>query len=72
VPIIGSAALSLGKDALSTPPAIASCAVAFCLSLFMGISNIILVLLGVACALVWWFIRRQKQETALPEERKEA
>jgi chromate transporter len=72
VPIIGSAALSLGKDALSTPPAIAICAVAFCLSLFMGISNIILVLLGVACALVWWFIRRQKQETALPEERKEA
>ena len=54
VPIIGSAALSLGKDALRTPPAVVICLAAFCLSLFAGVSNILLVLLGVAGAMLWW------------------
>lgn len=62
VPIIGSAALSLGKDALRTPPAITICLAAFCLSLFAGVSNIILVLAGVTGALVWWYAGRVRKE----------
>lgn len=67
VPIIGSAVLSLGKDALKTPPAVAICLIAFVLSLFAKVSNILLVLLGVVCALVWWFYskdRKQKEREA--------
>lgn len=54
VPIIGSAALSLGKDALRTPPAVVICLIAFSLSLFAGVSNILLVIIGVVGALIWW------------------
>jgi chromate transporter len=62
VPIIGSAALSLGKDALRTPPAVVICLAAFCLSLFAGVSNILLVLLGVAGAMLWWGSTLVKKE----------
>ena len=72
VPIIGSAALSLGKDALKTPPAVVICITAFALSLFAGVSNILLVLMGVCCALVWWFYRERRKKAEGMEERKEA
>ena len=62
VPIIGSAALSLGKDALRTPPAVVICLAAFCLSLFAGVSNILLVLLGVIGAMLWWGSTLVKKE----------
>ena len=62
VPIRGSAALSLGKDALRTPPAVVICLAAFCLSLFAGVSNILLVLLGVIGAMLWWGSTLVKKE----------
>lgn len=64
VPIIGSAALSLGKDALRTLPAVVICLAAFSLSLFAGVSNILLVLMGVAGALLWWGSTLIKKERA--------
>ena len=64
VPIIGSAALSLGKDALKTPPAVVICLTAFCLSLFVGVSNILLVLAGIVGALAWWSIENVKKAKA--------
>ena len=68
VPIIASAALSLGKDALRTLPAVLICAAAFCLSLFVGVSNILLVVMGVSAALAWWIVSRVRRES---EEGKE-
>ena len=64
VPIIGSAALSLGKDALKTPAAVTICLTAFCLSLFVGVSNILLVLAGIVGALAWWSIENVKKAKA--------
>lgn len=52
VPIIGSAAFSLGRDALAKKKGILICGGAFLLSWFAGVSNVLLVLLGVAAALV--------------------
>ena len=52
-PIIGGAALSLGKDALRSRMAIVICAVAFLLCYFTSISNLTLVIAGVVIALVW-------------------
>lgn len=52
VPIIGSAALSLGKDALRSRKGQVICAVAFLLSILAGVSNILLVLLGIGAALI--------------------
>lgn len=58
VPIIGSAALSLGKDALRSRKGQVICVAAFLLSVFAGISNVLLVVLGIGAALIWWGIRR--------------
>lgn len=52
-PIIGGAAISLGKDALTSPMPIIICAVAFVLCYFTSISNLTLVVAGVVIALVW-------------------
>lgn len=57
VPIIASAALSLGRDALSTRKGIIICTAAFLLSVFGGISNVLLVILGIAAALVMRMFR---------------
>ena len=51
-PIIGGAAISLGKDALRSA-AIIICAAAFVLCYFTSISNLTLVIAGVVIALVW-------------------
>lgn len=58
VPIIGSAALSLGRDALSSKKGKIICAAAFALSVFAGFSNILLVVLGICAALILRLIRR--------------
>ena len=47
------AAISLGKDALTSPMPIIICAVAFVLCYFTSISNLTLVVAGVVIALVW-------------------
>ena len=52
-PIIGGAAISLGKDALTSALPIIICAVAFVLCYFTSISNLTLVVAGVVIALVW-------------------
>ena len=52
-PIIGGAAISLGKDALRSAAAIMICAAAFLLCYFTSISNLTLVIAGVVIALVW-------------------
>ena len=52
-PIIGGAAISLGKDALTSAMPIIICAVAFVLCYFTSISNLTLVVAGVVIALVW-------------------
>ena len=52
-PIIGGAAISLGKDALTSAMPIIICAVAFVLCCFTSISNLTLVATGVVIALVW-------------------
>ena len=52
-PIIGGAAISLGKDALRSTAAIMICAAAFVLCYFTSISNLTLVIAGVVIALVW-------------------
>lgn len=58
VPIIGSAAFSLGRDALARRKGILICGGAFLLSWFAGVSNVLLVVLGVAAALVLRLFRR--------------
>lgn len=52
-PIIGGAAISLGKDALTSAMPIIICAAAFVLCYFTSISNLTLVVAGVVIALVW-------------------
>ena len=47
------AAISLGKDALTSAMPIIICAVAFVLCYFTSISNLTLVVAGVVIALVW-------------------
>lgn len=54
VPIIGSAALSLGRDALSDRKGRVICGAAFLLAVFGGVSNILLVVLGVGGGLFLW------------------
>lgn len=61
VPIIGSAALSLGRDALAKRKGLWICGGAFLLSFFGGVGNVVLVVLGVAAAVALEFIRRLKR-----------
>lgn len=58
VPIIGSAAYSLSRDALAKKKGVAICGGAFLLSYFAGVSNVLLVVFGVLAALILWRIRR--------------
>ena len=54
IPIIASSALSLGKEALRTKFALLICAAAFAAILLTDVSNIMLVLIAVAAALIWF------------------
>ena len=60
VPIILTSAISLGKQALQSPFAIVVCCVSFILAVFLGVSNISLVLIGIVLGLVIYFVRRRK------------
>lgn len=53
VPIIGSALITLGKDVLRQKKALCACLFTFALQALTGWSNLLLVLLGVAAALLW-------------------
>ncbi|MBR3367722.1 MAG: chromate transporter [Lachnospiraceae bacterium] len=55
VPIIATSCLSLGKQALQTRFAVAVFGVGVVLALFTGVSNVMLVLAGIAAALVYYF-----------------
>ncbi|MGN1192636.1 MAG: chromate transporter [Dorea sp.] len=59
VPIIGCAALSLGKEIFQTGKGRFLCAAAFLLCVFTEISNITLVLIGVAAAFSEMAVRKQ-------------
>ena len=56
-PIIGGAAISLGKDALRSAAAIMICAAAFVLCYFTSISNLTLVICGVIASLIWMGVK---------------
>lgn len=58
VPIMGSAALSLGKEAFRRKSAIPICALALALCVFTDISNVVMIVAGVILAL---FIRAVKK-----------
>ena len=53
VPIIGGAAISLGKEALKDKASVFICLAALAVCRFTSISNIVLILAGVVAALVW-------------------
>lgn len=53
VPIIGSAALSLGKDIFRRKSGILICLLAFPFCYFTSISNLVLVIIGVFISLIW-------------------
>lgn len=57
VPIIAGAAISLGKEGLKEKMGIVLCLVSLALCQFTSISNIVLILAGVAGALVWMGVR---------------
>lgn len=52
VPIIGSAALSLGKEVFRTTKGRVVCGAAFLFCLFTDISNVVMVLIGIVAALL--------------------
>ena len=53
VPIIGGAAISLGKDGLKEKKGVVLCIAALLVCHFTSISNIVLILAGVVGALIW-------------------
>ena len=57
VPIIGGAAISLGKEALKDKLSIALCVAALALCHFTSLSNIALILAGVVGALLWMGVK---------------
>ena len=58
VPIMGSVVLSLGKDALRNKISIIICIVASLVCICADISNIVLVCVGAAAALLWHVMTR--------------
>lgn len=57
VPIIGGAAISLGREGLKEKMGLVLCAAALALCHFTSISNIVLILAGVAGALIWMGVK---------------
>ena len=57
VPIIGSAAISLSKEALKDKIAIGLCLAALCICLFTSVSNLVLVIGGAVLGLVWMGVK---------------
>lgn len=61
VPIIGSAAISLGKEAFKARGGLAICAGAFVFCHFTDVSNIVLIAVGVAASLIWMNLRSHSE-----------
>ncbi len=57
VPIIGCAAISLGKETLKTKLAVILCVGGFCVCAFTNISNLTLVIGGAIASLVWMGVK---------------
>lgn len=57
VPIIGGAAISLGREGLQEKMGLVLCAAALVLCHFTSISNIVLILVGVVGALIWMGVK---------------
>lgn len=57
VPIIGGAAISLGKETLKSKMAIVLCVGAFCVCAFTSISNLTLVIGGALASLIWMGVK---------------
>lgn len=57
VPIIGGAAISLGREGLQEKMGLVLCAAALVLCHFTSISNIVLILAGVVGALIWMGVK---------------
>ena len=57
VPIIGGAAISLGREGLKDKMGLVLCAAALVLCHFTSISNIVLILVGVVGALIWMGVK---------------
>lgn len=57
VPIIGGAAISLGREGLKEKMGLVLCAAALVLCHFTSISNIVLILAGVVGALIWMGVK---------------
>ena len=57
VPIIGGAAISLGKEGLKEKMGVVLCAAALLVCHFTSISNIVLIVAGVLGALVWMGVK---------------
>ena len=63
VPIIGSAAISLGQEAFKARGAVAICGLAFLFCHFTDVSNIVLIALGVIASLLWMNLRSRSEMT---------
>ncbi len=59
VPIIGGAAISLGKETLKTKLAVVLCIGAFCACAFTNISNLVLIVAGALASLVWMGVKER-------------
>jgi len=57
VPIIGTAAISLGKEALKTKIAVCFCLAAMAICLFTPISNLVLVICGAVLGVLWMGVK---------------
>lgn len=57
VPIIGGAAISLGKETLKTKLAVILCVGGFCVCAFTNISNLTLVIGGAVASLIWMGVK---------------
>lgn len=59
VPIIATAAISMGREALRSRGAIVLCAAAVCISLFTPVSNLMLVVGGALLGLIWMEVKER-------------
>ena len=68
IPIIGSAVLSLGKDALKDRTAVVIMLIGLIFAV-LGVSNIMLVLASAACALIWHAAGKRTARRSSKEDR---
>ena len=60
VPIMGSAALSLGKDVFKTKAGSTIGLLAFLAFLLFDIGNVTMILIGIGAALLWWCVEKRR------------